>query len=268
MKKLLLATTMLAGTAGFAAAEVTVSGSANMWLADNGTTTSTKHSIDVSFGMSGETDGGLSFGASLTLQEDGSTDGPGSVFVSGAFGKLAFGDVDSADQAVGIGMDDVGFDGLGVDDVAERNRGASGSEILYTYSADVFTVALSTDDPSTSDDFAIGASYKGEGFSVALAYAVDGTEHITNGAVSYSTAGVSAKLYVEESSVDGTGYGLNLGYSVDALAVTAAYARNDAGDTAIGIGAAYDLGGGASIKGGIADTGAAAVWDMGLSFTF
>ena len=78
MKKLLLASTALVMTAGAAAAQVNLSGEARMGIAyDNGIANGTVASpnntaklqftsrIRVTFSMSGETDSGLAFGASI-----------------------------------------------------------------------------------------------------------------------------------------------------------------------------------------------------------
>lgn len=272
MKKILLATSALVMTAGLASAEgVEVSGAAAMWVANDGSNTTFNHSIDVTFSMSGASDSGFEFGASVTLQENGDTDGPGSVWIASGGHKFAMGDVDSADAAVGVGMPDIGFDGLGVDNVAERNRNASGSEALYTYNGGALSFAVSVDDPSVSDDYAIGVGYAGDAFSAALGYADDSGEKIVNAKLGATFSGVAATVYIEDSDVDGQGYGVHLAYTTGALTLGAAYADNDAAtDAAMGIDAAYDLGGGATLKGGVADTGGAAgtVWDVGMSFTF
>ncbi len=81
-----------------------------------------------------------------------------------------------------------------------------------------------------------------------------------------STSGVAAKQ---------SQYGLSATGSFDALSVSAFGRRDFAKDTHIGIGAAYDLGGGASLRGGIVNTNFNAVGvksrtqaDLGLAFTF
>ena len=60
MKKILLASTALVATTGFAAAEMSWSGSANMGIkySDNGTTT-LHEEIDLGMSATGETDGGI-----------------------------------------------------------------------------------------------------------------------------------------------------------------------------------------------------------------
>lgn len=80
MKKVLLATTALVASAGFAAAEVKVTGSAEMGIIGGSEIETQFHTdIDVTFTMTGESDNGLSFGASIDLDEsDGSGSASGS----------------------------------------------------------------------------------------------------------------------------------------------------------------------------------------------
>jgi outer membrane protein OmpU len=77
MKKVLFATTALVATAGVASADVALSGSAEMGIY-GGTDMETQFhtDIDVTFTMSGTTDNGLTFGASIDLDE---SDGSGSI---------------------------------------------------------------------------------------------------------------------------------------------------------------------------------------------
>ena len=70
MKAILFATTALVATAGIAAAEVSLTGSAEMGIMGGDGIADQFHTdIDVTFGMSGEADNGLSFGASVDLDE-------------------------------------------------------------------------------------------------------------------------------------------------------------------------------------------------------
>ena len=73
MKKVLLATSVLAMTAGFASAEVTVSGTARMGvIADFGDADPAFTSrVRIIFTASGETDSGLSFGATVRNDQSG-----------------------------------------------------------------------------------------------------------------------------------------------------------------------------------------------------
>lgn len=204
MKKVLLASTVLAMTATVAAAEVTVSGSARMGVAYNseapnefGFTSRAR----VNFSMSGETDSGLSFGASFAAHDSdeanngtgGDVNGAGSmsagsVFISGAFGKLTMGDVSGAAETVVGDLAGVGLTGLG--DLNENNYlsndGTGRAAATYTYSTGGLTFALSADNPQfdtvivggaqvagtrdVSSVYSVGAKYQVDAYSFALGY--------------------------------------------------------------------------------------------------
>lgn len=197
MKKVLLASTALAMTAGMAAAEVSLSGYAEIGIADNDTDTFFHSDLDVTFTLSGETDNGLTFGATIDLDEVGddndcatgttapfggdpirSTNPNGcgteehSVFVSGDFGTITMGDTDGAfDWAMaevwwGTTLTDdhtahvVGDPGLGANSGLDGI--ANGQVARYEYSFGDFAVALSAeigDGTTNSDAYGIGAKY-------------------------------------------------------------------------------------------------------------
>jgi len=102
MKKLLIASTALVATAGMAAADITMSGYAEIGLTDAGGAVGMEmHSdMDIGFKLSGASDNGLTFGASIDLDEVANginaTGGSQAVHVSGAFGTLTMGDTDGA----------------------------------------------------------------------------------------------------------------------------------------------------------------------------
>jgi outer membrane protein OmpU len=101
MKHILMATTALVSAAGIASADVSLSGWAEMGMVGgNGGETEFHQDIDVTFKMSGETDGGLSFSAAVDLDENNAfatnTHGGSSINVSGGFGSLTLGDTDGA----------------------------------------------------------------------------------------------------------------------------------------------------------------------------
>ena len=171
MKKVLLATSVLAMTAGFASAEVTVSGTARMGvIADFGDADPAFTSrVRIIFTASGETDSGLSFGATVRNDQSGvgnTENGDSVVYISGAFGKLSMGDVDGAANAAVGHVDGVGLTGLG--DLNESTFLANGGNdldadgditgsnevedpsALYTYSAgDLNLYISSTKRPTT-----------------------------------------------------------------------------------------------------------------------
>ncbi len=129
MKKVLLATTALVLSAGFAAADVSVGGDGRMGIIGGGTDDTATTGVDetdlaftsrirISFSASGETDAGLSFGGSVRVDnassDDQATGGTeGSVFVEGTFGKISMGDVSGAPEAAVGDLSGVGLTGLG-----------------------------------------------------------------------------------------------------------------------------------------------------------
>ena len=115
MKKILLASTALVAFAGAASAEIKMTGSAEMGISGGETIlgvdveTLFHQSVDIRFTMTGETDTGLSFGATIDLEDaldraaagadttDDRGQGPDYfVFIKGSFGTLTLGDTDGA----------------------------------------------------------------------------------------------------------------------------------------------------------------------------
>ncbi|AWB49901.1 porin [Gemmobacter aquarius] len=300
MKKILLATTILVGTAGFAAAEVTLSGDARMGVTNNTDSGDTEFSsrARVKFTMSGETDGGLSFGASFRAHEAGDANGntemsSGSVFMSGAFGTITMGNVAGAAEAAVGDLSGVGYTGLGdfSDTVFLTGDGAEGEPIVqYAYTAGDLSVYVSTSDGAQVENYALGVGYKMGDYNFGLGYesssnafgAPDGATHLV-ASVGGTFGAISAKAVygkADVSGLDADQYGLSATYTADALAVTGFYKVVDTSalpgpfgkTTATGIGASYDLGGGAAVKGGVVnvDFGPVddSVYDLGVTFSF
>ncbi|MCX7286029.1 MAG: porin, partial [Rhodobacterales bacterium] len=207
MKKLLLATSILAGTASIAAAEITFSGDARMGILndfqfddtltdDTGFTSRARLAIT----MSGETDSGLSFGASFRADNSSSAANglAGSVFLSGAFGKLSMGDVDGAAQSALGQVDGVGLTGLGdYNEVLYIGAGgalgnnddstdfdtldgtaslAGDPTALYEYSTNGFGIYVSVTQPNYEfDDVALGSGVgEGDAYALGINYAFEG----------------------------------------------------------------------------------------------
>ena len=190
MKKFLLATTALAMSAGFAAADVAVSGDARMGVVSTDGVATFSNRIRVKFSGSGTTDGGLAFGGSFRANEASlaeSAGTKGSTFISGAFGKISFGSLDSGDaasvgQLASVGWDGVGYgnsisyaaDAGGDNGMPGALSDAGGARVLYTYSAGALTVNASTaqmtDGGATA--YGIGGSYASGALTVGLGYGV------------------------------------------------------------------------------------------------
>ncbi|MFV0302358.1 MAG: porin [Paracoccus sp. (in: a-proteobacteria)] len=162
MKKVLLATTALALTTGVAAAEITLSGDARMGLVYDGNDAQFGSRARIRFTATGETDGGLSFGASFRVDHENAGGGlassgtAGAVYVSGTYGKLSMGDVVSASEAAigdlyAVGYTDTTFAG-DLDEIsyltADGNNLDQGPNVLYEYSISGFNVYASMSDAS------------------------------------------------------------------------------------------------------------------------
>ena len=323
MKKILLATTVLGMSAGFAAADVAVSGSARMGIVSTDGVSTFSSNVHASFSGSGTTDGGLAFGGSFDMHNASGADGgtSGSTFISGAFGKIAMGGVNSGDKAVVGNLASVGYEGLGSGNSISyaADGGALGlnddneasAKVLYTYSNNGLTLAASsaqlTDGGATA--YGVGVSYTTGGLTFALGSGqadftftdlpiawvagnndgvenLDGTGSITDTSASVTYAmgdttimaiyqdksadivddgnGVHAAL---DTSVTATSMGLSVVHKIDAVTLTAYSVTTelDAGDltadkptvSRYGIGAAYNLGGGATLAAGWAAVDAA-----------
>ena len=288
MKKILLATTLLASTAGFAAADVAVTGLARMGLVNNGVDTVFASRVRIVFTGSGTTDGGLLFGASMRADQNGgnttaaglvggSTNGDSVVYISGAFGKLTFGDVagGAGDYLVGQ-ISAVGFTSLGsLNEIGFLPGTATAAR--YDYTSGNFSVALGASQPTAvagADKNSIAVKYATDMYNVALGYEkVTGASQVSlKGGVTFGAATVKAK-YAKINTAADAEYGVSLDYVVmPALTVTAFFTDHKiAGTIAKGIGASYDLGGGAALKAGVVDNGAATnslTGDVGVTMSF
>ena len=311
MKKILLATTLLAGTAGYAAAEIAISGSARMGVVQMrtgvvapvaatagpdgilGTADDTpavagspgavntvfSSRVRIQFDGTGTTDGGLSFGASMRADQtggngDNTANGDSTVFVSGAFGKVTMGDVagGAADNLVGQ-ISGVGFTGLG--DANEIGfLAGTPTAARYDYTTGNLSVSLGTSQTTAAAGFdknSIAVKYVAGNYNVALGYeTVTGDSLVAVKAGATFGAVTLTGKYAKQNTLANAEFGVSVDYAVNpALKVTAFYTdHKNAGTTAMGLGASYDLGGGASIVGGVVDNGTDTLADAGISLTF
>ena len=285
MKNLLIATTALVATAGVAAADVSLSGAANFGVLDNGTDAASMYNnASITAAMSGETDGGLTFGASLTVRNGDDVDldvgdlatnlaahaalsatSFGNIYVSGGFGKLTF--------------DDGGIDNAHNDDYAH--------DVMYTGTFGAVSVTVTADidgaDQGTvlvpavdGNDYSIKLAYSANGLSVTaatddggetdttIAYVVNdmitasvnfdsngqtsGSE--TTVKVAYANDGITASLAMMDE--DANAWALGLGYAANGMSVGVAIDDGGSEDLT----ASYDLGGGMSINAATNETGA------------
>ncbi|WP_422075388.1 porin [Tranquillimonas rosea] len=302
MKKLLLATSALVASAGMAAADLELTGSANMGVTyvddefdsddvlDNlGDTTdgelALQYEIDLNVVGSGTTDSGLTFGASIDLdasidRDSGNQNGLNEdfdpeVFISGNFGTLTVGNLDPATD--GLGISDIGFDELGttttdLDDVAEYGKVVGSANMNYEYAFGDFAALVSAH--TVTEDYGVALTYAPGNYSVALGYDYDDVNddesYTLSGGATFGAFAVEATYTnYDIADDDGNSYGLLGSYEVGALTLSATVGDSDEyDDTAYGVGAAYDLGGGASLAGAVGSVNDQTVADLGVNFTF
>jgi outer membrane protein OmpU len=275
MKKLLLASTALVASAGIAAADITITGSAAAGfysnLDDDGYD-GVYSNAGVVATMSTTTDGGVTFSASVDAEAgeeidtgDFENDGPAS-------GKFSLGAV-SATGAFGT----LTFDSDGIDNLYDDDR--NGGDVSYSTTIGAISVAavLNTDDSSettdnTTDDMSVSASFTtgamtisgaassgdsaGTGTSLAVSYAVSDTVTISAdtdnapSAASLNTIGFATSINGITLSADASSddtWDLDLGYSLSGVALTYSTTDTNAWDASASMG----LGGGATVHAGV-----------------
>ena len=329
MKKVLFATSALVLSAGFATAEVAVSGNGRMGMVYDGNDAQFSSRARVLFTLTGESDAGLSFGGAFRVdQENYSSEEfrsaargtAGAVWVSGTYGKLTMGDTVSASEAAIGDLNEIGYtDGEFGGDIEEisylTGDGVNidqGANILYEYTVNNISFYASATDGSDNDRcgisgnviagtddlcgddvdtdsdlaYSLAAKYEAESFWAALGYAKhdEASEIVLGGEASFnnfSIKGVFAKYDDRTDGLDSFEHtiGLGLAYQMDAILIEGFYRKDKWEDLvtddsenydSFGIGAEYDLGGGAVLAGGIVDSDYLddTVADLGVKFSF
>jgi outer membrane protein OmpU len=211
MKKTLLATTALVGFAGAAAAEITLSGYAEIGVNGGNTSFATPagyetqfhNDFHINFNFSGTTDGGVEFGGKVQIEENNGPDNINGTpriddehfWVSGSFGKVSLGETDGA---VDWAVPDI-FTGTSLTDDHSTHAGVywntgldgnsangGGNQIMrYEYSFGDWAAAMSlemNDDAAVDQDpsLSLGAKWAGDlsgvDVSAGIGYATDGDD--------------------------------------------------------------------------------------------
>jgi outer membrane protein OmpU len=294
MKKVLFATTALVATASVAAADVSFSGYGRFGVLYNdaldaagdeiGTNVTSRLRLQID--VSAESDAGVTFGARTRFQTSEGSAGTGmngvrffarsgglEVGVGNIFGALEF--------MPGMYPIDLGLTGLGYDYTAyafnadaysSGGNGASGSNgVEAMYSAGDFSAHVSASD--TSDRIAAHVAYTWSGWTFALgaqdsdnaadtefAASVGGSFGIADVTLAYADNGTQGDHIVLTGRFD-VGAATNVEvYVADADKWT---------ETSYGIDFNHDMGGGTSLRGGVASLGNDTMRaDMGVRFNF
>ena len=99
--------------------------------------------FDIAISASGTTDGGLTFGASTAVEAGhaSSVVTDSEVYIGGESWQVKIGKLDPASHK-GRSLGDVGFDGLGVDNVAEEAVGATAANVEVSFSLGAASLAI------------------------------------------------------------------------------------------------------------------------------
>ncbi|MDI3338651.1 porin [Defluviimonas aestuarii] len=285
MKKILLASTAIVGFAGAAsAAEITLSGYAEVGIA-GGEAVETQFHNDwqVNFNFSGSTDNGLEFGGKVQIEESNS---PYSIngglriddeafWVSGAFGKVTLGETDGAfDWALseiytGTGLQDDHSTHAGAYWFTGLDGGYDNQIARYEYSFGDFAVAVSAemDDGRTSGFSTSTVTATTSGGATFNTTIITPTSGFTSGrATGDTTWSIGGKWSGNMSGVDlgvGIGYQDNGTNSVWGLSGSAGFSNG----FSVALGYADLDGTGDAVTGDGVNPAVDSWWGIGVAYT-
>ncbi len=249
MKKILLASTILVGSAGFAAAQgVSLSGSAFMGIENNpavGNVWVAKNSVQLDFSASGETDGGLMFGMdgsifSMTHWANGTTTNTASshwysmdftTWISGDFGKVSLTSTDGVQMT-----------------------------LAYSHTIDAFSIDVAYDVDTPNWDVELG--YDFGDYSVYIGHDTSVPATRMGGTATFGD--FSAYLDLNDISAIPTNWELGADYTSGAITVGGDIGND--GTNFLDLNFGYDLGGGASVIAEYSDPDTATANDETMTF--
>jgi len=271
MKKVLLATTALTLSAGFASADVSISGSAEAGIHSTaGADHITYSGIDMNFAVSGASENGMSFSTTVDMGSGNIRDG---------FDPLAD-DAQGTDfgaPTITIGME--GFtvavgaaganDNLYDDDLAGGGISVSGSAGDASFA--IVTGLADEDALSASLGYSMGAlgvsasmTDVGDVSSITVSYdmgdmgiSVTSDDGTSSAEITYTSGALSTTIEADDDS----NWDVTLAYAAGAASVGFATDESDAWEATVG----YDLGGGASFNAGV-NEGETSYATVGFSF--
>ena len=293
MKKVLFATTALVATAGVAAADVSFGGYGRFGVlyvdgAANDTRIESRFRLNID--GSTESDGGVTFGARVRMQADDAASGVGTA--AGLNGPRFYAMTGGLTVGVGaiLGAIDsmpnlytgsIGLSGLswgnvvsnfGADDYQSTGVGRNGVEVIYEGGG--FGAHVSNSNSAGIERTAIALSYTWNDWTFAAAYqdsnVVGDTEYVITVGGEIGPVLVSVMYADNDGNASATIAGE---FEVGAATKVIAYYNNDeanaAGDEdSYGVGVTHNLGGGASLRGGVGSVAGTTTADMGILFNF
>lgn len=281
MKIKLAAATCLALSAAPVLAEIEIGGYGRFGaFHDDGTTDITSR-LRLDVDGKAETDNGLKFSVRLRAQaDDGGTakfNGPRFSVSQGRF-RAQIGNVDGAiDRLPGFYGVEPGltnltgqFTGLRAEYDESSNTGSGRNAVNMRYSANGLIIAGSYSDIAGIRRSAVHVAYQAKGMTAALGYQSSNKpsdDGLVVAALSKSFDRADVSLFFADEEA-GRVFGMSGEVEVAASTrIQMSFSRNETDDY-YGVGVTHDLGGGASLRGGIASVAGKTVADAGLWFNF
>ena len=269
MKKVLLATTALTLSAGFASAEISMSGSAEAGIHSNaGADHVTFAGVDIDLAISGASDNGMSFSTSVDMGSGSLLDG--------------FDPLDAQTATIGAPTITIGMEGFTIavgaaganDNLYDDDLAGGGISVSGSAGDASFAIVTGLDDAdalSASLGYSMGAlgvsaamTDVGDVSSITVSYdmgdmgiSVTSDDGASSAEITYTTGALSTTIEADDDS----NWDVSLAYAAGAASVGFSTDESDAWEATVG----YDLGGGASFNAGVneAETSYAAI---GFSF--
>ena len=207
--------------------------------------------------------------AETTATTSGTIANNASVHIGFDVHTLTIGDgLDAGDVAAG-GVADVGFDGIGVDDVAKKLRGGTNVDVVYTGSFGVANVRVSS---GGDDHWGVGFNFNVAPVTIGVGF---DSKKVASIGLGLAQGPVSGKLlYSTASEDDKKAYGAEIGYTIsEGTSVTIVYSQlkdpmGGADEDAVGFGFSHGLGGGATLAAGIGQVNDETKADLGITMAF
>jgi outer membrane protein OmpU len=277
MKNILLTTTALTMLAGAAAAELSVGGDGRMGVSSTGGTTSIDYRYRVKFNASGETDGGLTFGANAGLRWDDAGAltaawGPSLHMGNGTMTLRVGNTAGGIEAASGIwGSTNVGYSGMSFGGVlfmtntSSTTTGAGANQVAVDFalgSANVTVSGGNGNDTEVGVNFAAGAANVGIGYDAGAG--ATGGVYVTAG-FDAGSANINVAYVSPSTGTASWSLGASMGVGAGTMK---AYVANKAGASNYGLGYSQSLGGGATLGLGFENMGGTTTAEAGVSFGF
>lgn len=287
MKNTLIASSIALMTIGTSAfADITLSGDARMGVVYTESTTNVDNEaqfdsrVRFTVAGAGQTETGLTFGASVRLDQSGqggTANNDSTVFVGTDAVTVTFGDVDGAAKGAVGNVAGVGYTGIGDNnEVGYLGVDATGVSVAATAGAiDVYASFGQRQASNDDNTQGIGASVTVSGVTLGAGYAEDGTvsQQALGASVDVAGIGLSA-VYLDHDNhaTADAEMAASASYTIGNATLTGFYREVEnltgANNTYTGVGAEYNLGGGATLAGGIVDQDGTNRMDLGLNFAF